>query len=117
MHAIVGSVSNKKATMNHVPTLAALALMAFGTVTTAEAKHRHHHDDKHHWSDHHRSRTIYVIENNRPVSRVAYVDDRGGYYRYIDGRRVYVRGRYFTSYPSRYYYPNGRPRVGVSIHF
>ena len=58
-----------------------------------------------------------MIENHRPVRRVVYVDDRGGYYRIVSGRRIYVHDRYFTSYPSRYYYADGRPRVGVSIHF
>jgi hypothetical protein len=96
--------------------LATLAMMAFGSISTAEAKKKHHHD-RDNWGGRERSRTIYVIENQRPVSRVVYVDDRGGYYRYVDGRRSYIRGRYYNSYPSRYYYSDGRPRVGVSLSF
>lgn len=64
-----------------------------------------------------RTRTIYVIENRRPVERVVYVDGDGGYYRVVDGRRSYVRSRYYTSYPSRYYYADGRRRVGFSFFF
>lgn len=64
-----------------------------------------------------RTRTIYVIENRRPVERVVYVDGDGGYYRMVDGRRSYVRSRYYTSYPSRYYYADGRRRVGFSFFF
>src|SRR5262245_48274074 len=90
--------------------------MALGT-PMAEARHDHHRSHGDHWRDHHGSRTIYVIENRRPVRRVVYVDDSGGYYRYVGGHRSYVRGRYYTSYPSRYYYADGRPRVGVSIDF
>ena len=96
--------------------LATLAIMAFGSVSTAEAKKKHHRHDGD-WGGRERSRTIYVIENNRPVSRVVYVDDSGGYYRHVNGRRAYVRGRYYTSYPSRYYYSDGRPRVGISVNF
>ena len=106
---------------------AILGALAIGTVPMAEAKRDHDRDyvrvknkyygDRDHWRDRHRSRSIYVIENRRPVRRVVYVDDNGGYYRYIGGRRSYVSGRYFTSYPSRYYYSDGRPRVGVSINF
>jgi hypothetical protein len=62
-----------------------------------------------------RTRNIYVIEHNRPVERVVYIDDGGRYYRWIDGERVYVRERYYDSYPTRYYYRDGRPRV--NIHF
>ena len=93
-----------------------LAVTTLATVPTAEAKKKYH-GDRHYWRDGDRTRTIYVVENRRPVRRVVYVDDSGGYYRYLDGRRSYVRGRYFTSYPSRYFYDDGRPRVGVSIDF
>jgi len=64
-----------------------------------------------------RTRSIYVIERNRPVRRVVYVNDSGRYYHWSGGRRVYVTGRYYTSYPSRYYYRDGRPRIGVNIRF
>ena len=97
---------------------AVLGTISLTTVPTAQARHHDDHD-RDHWRghDHHdRSRTIYVIENHRPVRRVVYVDN-GRYYRYYGGRRVYVTGRYFTDYPSRYYYADGRPRVGVSINF
>jgi hypothetical protein len=95
---------------------AVLGTLSLGTVPTAQAKHHHHDYDRDRWRDHGHTRSIYVIENHRPVRRVVYVDgDR--YYRYFGGRRVYVTGRYFTSYPSQYYYSDGRPRVGVSIAF
>jgi hypothetical protein len=108
---------------------AVLGAMALGTVPMAEARHDRdvirvktkYRGDRDDWRrgyrDHHRTRTIYVVENRRPVRRVVYVDDNGGYYHYAGGRRSYVRGRYFTSYPSRYFYSDGRPRVGVSINF
>lgn len=111
---------------------AILSAAVLGIASTAEAKHHHddgrrvikvkrnYHDDHdrdHDWKHHDRTRTIYVIENHRPVERVVYVDDGGRYYRYSGGSRTYVRGRYFTSYPSRYYYNDGRPRIGVSINF
>jgi hypothetical protein len=64
-----------------------------------------------------RTRTIYVIERERPVQRVVYVGGDGRYYRWVDGRRVYVRERYFDSYPSKYYYPDGRRRVTISLPF
>lgn len=71
--------------------------------------------DRYYTSHSDRTRNIYVIEHNRPVQRVVYVGDNGRYYRWIDGERVYVRERYYDSYPSRYYYRDGRPRV--NIHF
>ena len=64
-----------------------------------------------------RTRTIYVVERNRPVERVVYVDPDGRYYRWADGRRSYVTGRYYESYPSRYYYPDGRPRITITLPF
>jgi hypothetical protein len=105
-----------------------VAATALTAVPTAEAKRRDHGDrydrydrydrrDRHNWRHHDRTRTIYVIENRRPVRRVVYVDDSGSYYRVVSGRRSYIRSRYYTSYPSRYYYADGRPRVGVSINF
>jgi hypothetical protein len=93
-----------------------LATIVFTAMPKAEASHySHDYDDR--WHSSHDSRTIYVIENRRPVRRVVYIDDRGRYYRHVGGRRVYVTQRYFTSYPSRYYYADGRPRIGVSINF
>lgn len=64
-----------------------------------------------------RTRSIYMIEQNRPVQRVVYIDSQGRYYRSIQGRRVYVQDRYFESYPSKYYYPDGRRRVTISLPF
>ena len=64
-----------------------------------------------------RSRTIYVIERDRPVQRAVFVDANGRYYKWIDGRRVYVRERYFESFPSKYYYPDGRRRVTITLPF
>jgi hypothetical protein len=64
-----------------------------------------------------RSRTIYVIERERPVQRVVFVDANGRYYRWVDGQRVYVREHYFESYPSKYYYPDGRRRVTITLPF
>jgi hypothetical protein len=102
-------------------------------IPDADAKPKHHHNkhsdrdrdhdhDRHrdydrHYSGRHKTRTLYFIERNRPVRRVVYVNPGGGYYRIIGGRRVVVRDRYYTSYPSRYYYPDGRRRVGVSFSF
>ena len=71
--------------------------------------------DRDYQRDH--SRTIYVIERERPVERVVFVDDGGRYYQVNDGRRSYVSGRYFESYPSRYYTPEGRVRVGIRLPF
>lgn len=68
-----------------------------------------------HGYSHDRSRTIFVIERDRPVERVVYMDPDGRYYRFVDGRRVYVQERYYESYPSKYYYPDGRRRSGVTI--
>jgi len=111
-------------------------------VATAEARSYRHYDDddrdyyrdsyyaeRYHNRDyrrsyhnpgnlnHGRTSSIWVIEHNRPVRRVVYLDSGGAYYRIVSGRRVYIREHYYTSYPSRYYYSDGRPRVGVSIRF
>lgn len=64
-----------------------------------------------------RTRTLYFIERDRPVQREVYVDGDGRYYRYSAGRRVYVRERYYESYPSKYYYPDGRRRVTITLPF
>ncbi|MHA3775151.1 hypothetical protein ACXR0O_26815 [Verrucomicrobiota bacterium sgz303538] len=101
---------------------------ALGTVTAdAKSSHgRHDHHDRHHdrHDDHHhhyktkvRTNTVYIIERGRPVRHVVYVHPSGYYYRVIGGRQVRIRERYFTSYPSRYFYPDGRRRVGVSFSF
>jgi hypothetical protein len=117
-----------------------LAVIASGSVLTAEARSRRDRDDdwrdydrrnrherydrsdRHHHRHHshyrsHRTRTVYVIENRRPVRRVVYVHPSGYYYRVIGGRHHRIRDRYYTSYPSRYYYSNGRPRLGISVNF
>jgi hypothetical protein len=64
-----------------------------------------------------RSRTIYVIERDRPVQRVVYVDSDGRYFQRVSGRRVYVRQRYFDSYPSRYYTSSGKRRINITLPF
>lgn len=64
-----------------------------------------------------RTRTLYFIERNRPVERTVYVDSEGRYYRWEDGRRNYIRDGYYTSYPSKYYYPDGRRRVTITLPF
>lgn len=120
-----------------------LAIVASGALTTAEARSRRDRDndrrdydrrDRHERYDRdhrydrhdrydryrssyrsHRTRTIYVIENRRPVRRVVYVHPSGYYYRVVGGRHLRIRDRYYTSYPSRYYYSDGRPRVGISL--
>ncbi len=64
-----------------------------------------------------RPRTIFVIERDRPVERTVYVDRDGRYYRWEDGRRIYVVERHYDSYPSKYYYPDGRRRVTITLPF
>jgi hypothetical protein len=64
-----------------------------------------------------RTRSIYVIERGRPVERVVFMDASGRYYRMVDGRRLYVQERYYDSYPTKYYYPDGRRRVTISLPF
>lgn len=77
-----------------------------------------HHDDRDRHDDHHdRQRSIYVIERDRPVERVVFIDPGGHYYRIVDGRRIYIRDRYYESYPSKYYYPDGRRRVTITLPF
>lgn len=122
-----------------------LAIVTSGTLTTAEARSKRDRDDdrrdydrrdrreryhdrgdrydRHDRYDRyrssyrsHRTRTIYVIENRRPVRRVVYVHPSGYYYRVVGGRHLRIRDRYYTSYPSKYYFSNGRPRVGISIN-
>lgn len=91
---------------------ALFAAVTIGGISTAEAKSK-----KHKWRHHDdRQRTIYVIERNRPVARTVYYGP-SGYYRVIDGRRSYIRERYYETYPSDYYYRDGRRRAGVSITF
>ena len=75
------------------------------------------HDHDRGYSERSRSRTVYVVQNNRPVRRVVYVNPGGGYYYLAGGRRVILRDRYYTSYPSRYFYPDGRRRSGITITF
>ena len=119
--------------MNKTILYSLVAIIASGSFATADAKSkwkdRDHHDrhdryDRHDRHDHdryshrsHRTRTIYVIQNNRPVRRVVYVHPSGYYYNVVSGRPVRIRDRHYTSYPSRYYYSDGRPRVGISLNF
>jgi len=62
-------------------------------------------------------RTIYVIERDRPVERVVYLDPDGRYYRWEDGRRIYITERHFDTFPGKYYYPDGRRRVTITLPF
>lgn len=62
------------------------------------------------------TRRLYVIENHRPVRRVVFVDEGGRYYQVVDRRRVYVE-RYYETYPTQYFYRDGRVRPGISITF
>jgi len=110
--------------MNKLILYTAMAALA-ATTANVEAKHKdkdkdHDRDwdrDRHEHRDNWRSRNIYVIERDRPVQRVVYIDDDGRYFRWIDGRREYVRGRYFESYPSRYYTPSGERRLEIRLPF
>jgi hypothetical protein len=86
--------------------VALVAVLLAGTAATAEAKKKDKHYKHHGYSERHssrdRTRTIYIIERDRPVARTVYVSPEGRYYRSVSGRRVYVTGRYYTSYPSSY---------------
>jgi len=101
------------------------SLVAITTVVggsaTAEAKPKHHHHDRHDHDDHHHhshhTRELYFIERGRPVRRVVYVHPSGYYYRIVSGRQIRIRERYYTSYPSRYFYPDGRRRIGIRFFF
>ena len=64
-----------------------------------------------------RTRTIYVIERDRPVQRVVYIGSDGRYYTMNGGRRSYVSSRYYESYPSKYYHADGRRRVTIRLPF
>jgi hypothetical protein len=102
-------------------------VLAAGTGLAKDKKKDKDNDDRDHDHDrdrheergdyHDRSRSIYVIERDRPVERVVFIDRDGRYYRVVDGRRTYVRDRYFESYPSKYYYPDGRRRVTITLPF
>ena len=112
--------------MNKTILYGLFAVVASATISTAEARpkwwkrdrdrHEHHHHDKHSYRGH-PTRSIYVIHNDRPVRRVVYVHPSGYYYSMVRGRPVRIRDRHYTSYPSRYYYPDGRRRVGISFSF
>ena len=103
----------------------AFAILATTTASLqAKDKRKHFHrdrvedrddDDRRHWRhDRERTRTIYVIERDRPVKRVVYVDPNGRYYHRSGARRIYVRDRYFESYPSRYYTSSGQRRINIT---
>jgi|GEM_PF-2922621 len=64
-----------------------------------------------------RTRTIYVIQGNRPVEQTVYIGTDGRYYRSVDGRRSYISERHYESYPSKYYYPDGRRRLTITLPF
>ena len=76
-------------------------------------------DDHRDYSDrhHHRTRSIYLIQNDRPVRQVVYVDDDGRYYRRTSDRRIYITSHYFESYPSRYYTSSGQRRINITLPF
>ena len=100
-----------------------ISLGAIGQVAEAhereyvvEAPKRNLNDGYDRYYNHHRSRYLYVIEDHRPVRRRVFVDERGRYYRVYGDQRVFVT-HYWSDYPTQYYYRDGRPRVGVSIHF
>lgn len=104
--------------------LVAITAVVGGSATAdAKSKHRHHHHYErhdHHYHHHHyshRTRELYFIERDRPVRRVVYVHPSGYYYHMVSGRPVRIRERYYTSYPSRYYYPDGRRRIGIRFFF
>lgn len=97
-------------------TAIAAAVLTGGAFTAQARDHDHDRDRRHHDEDHRHSRDVYVVEHNRPIRRSVFIDERGRYYRENGGRRIFVT-RYFNSYPERYYYPDGRRRVGLSIHF
>lgn len=111
-------------------TLAALSLTLAAPLASARDRDRDRDDHRDHRNrrDHHdrgdhydrrgssrpdRSRTIYVIERDRPVQRVVFVDPSGRYYRISNGRRVFVQGRSWESYPTREYTRDGRRRTGL----
>ena len=109
------------------------AILLIGASASAQAKDKdkdkykydkHDHHDDHRYDKHRppvvvvdRTRVVWVIENGRPVKRVVYVNSRGKYYRRVGGRQVFVTQRYFSSYPSKYYYQDGRRRPGITINF
>ena len=99
------------------------------TTATVQAKDKHKYSDRdraeywdhdngrHRGDDRERTRTIYVIERDRPVKRVVYIDTNGRYYQRSGVRRIYVRDRYFESYPSRYYTSSGQRRLNITLPF
>lgn len=96
---------------------AAIALAATAATTSSARadffwRHHHHHHGPAVEVAIGAPRTVYVIEDDRPVRRVVYVDN-GRYYRVVSGRRVYLHNRVYTSYPSRYYHADGRRRLVV----
>jgi hypothetical protein len=91
-------------------------------VDDGDRKHDHRSDDRDGRRDdggsgQDRSRSIYVIERDRPVERIVFVDSDGRYYRLEGGRRTYIRDHYYESYPSKYYYPDGRRRITITLPF
>ncbi len=98
--------------------LFALSALTFRVEGSDRDRDRDRDWDKHHDRDHEdRSRTIYFVEHDRPVQRVVYITPDGRYYRIIDGQRVFVKEKYYESYPSRFYTPDGHRRAGVTITF
>lgn len=63
-----------------------------------------------------RERDVYLIENRRPVRRRVFVGRDGRYYRRDGERRVFI-DRHYDSYPSEYYYRDGRARPGIRVDF
>ena len=78
---------------------------------------RNRNDGYDRYYNHHRRKTVYLIERGRPVRREVFFDDRGRYFQLIDNRPVFIRERVFESYPERYYFRDGRPRPGITLNF
>lgn len=123
------SLPCKKHTMRKLSFFTSVVLFTVLTAATGLAKDdkkkdkdKDHDHDRDRYEDRgdrrsDRTRSIYVIERDRPVERVVYIDRDGNYYREVDGRRLYIRDRYYDSYPSKYYYPDGRRRVTITLPF
>jgi hypothetical protein len=104
----------QRPSINKVSAYSLIAILLLGLTTPLHARDRdrdfrradQHPSIRYDGHDHRRmprSRVVWIIEGPRLVKRIVYVDTRGRYYRKVYGRKVYVRGRVFHSYPTRYY--------------
>ncbi|MBV9127780.1 MAG: hypothetical protein JO117_06790 [Verrucomicrobia bacterium] len=106
-----------------IPLLALGAVTLFGLLgSTPSARAQYYRDreviverDRGDFRRHARERSVFIIEDNRPVRRTVFVDERGRYFRIIDGQPVIIGERVFEEYPSRYYFRDGRPRAGITL--